>query len=69
MEDICNKKGLPKILPSVYKAIKYAYLAVNGKIEYPFPGSWEHQPIWLIELIEVAQAEIYKLRKKDNADQ
>lgn len=58
LEDTCQKTGLPKILQINLKIYRYAKLMSDNRCEYPYPGSWEHQPAYFISLLEKAKGEI-----------
>lgn len=67
LEDKCHKTGLPKVLPINMKIYKYAKMAMDKHIEYPYRGSWELQPAYFIALFEKAKTEIL-IQKKSRED-
>lgn len=69
LSEICGKAGMPKILPLNMKVLRYAYLKSDGKERsFPYNGNWEHQPKYLLELIDIATVEIHKQRKLKEGD-
>jgi hypothetical protein len=71
LDETCGKKGLPKILPSNYRIMKYAKMHLDRNFQYPFPGSWENQPVSFNYMLEVAKSEFItqeKLKKEAEAE-
>jgi hypothetical protein len=51
----CDRKNKPRILAVCWKILKYLHEEKRGRLDYPFAGSWEHQPEWFIEMLNAAR--------------
>lgn len=69
--DICKKKKeLNKFLPVTLRVVNYAYLYINEQKEYLFKNKgYEEQPIWFINFLEYAVAQIMKVRESKYKDE
>jgi uncharacterized Zn finger protein (UPF0148 family) len=67
--ETCDKKDKPKILAVSRKIMRYLNEEKRGRLEYPFAGSWEHQPEWFIEMLEAGRRQEQDLNEnKDSAN-
>lgn len=63
-QDICNKKGMPKILRCCYDAIEYSIANQNYQ-DHIWAGSYRDQPHWLVIMSAIVSNERNKILEEN----
>lgn len=66
--EICKKdESFPVISPLTRYILQYLSEIDAGFCVYPLQGSWEHQPVWFISLLNTARQALTN-KQKDEAE-